>query len=374
MDRIEQTGRHLKGLAWDDQGFFLSKYQAESARAEEEFPEAAKIMQRFLDAVDFNKIRDMYREINAASQGRRRKTDMASPTKATPHERMQSTTNELTRNDFLFAVLKDQDGNINRHTAMQYADIPNVVIVNLVCSYFSVLERLSKKETLTTDEIAEKEYTVTKMFQLIFHELGHGYQYVHHNAYQKDKTTYQKIQHSAHEIVQTIRPVAKSNAMAVWESRTGTMFIEGWNDLLSSILMVEYLQTHSLRFDDVTITNQTQGIQNLVGAQFFDSDYGPASYALWAIAHHIAEHSEVDIATVIKGFVRVAQTKRGIDDLHSVLTEVLGESLTKRFFQVDAHTMEGKVLAHEIMEKVKSPEHWVENILNIITYPESRHK
>lgn len=372
MDRIEQTGRHIKGLAKERREFFLSKYQAESVRAEVEFPKAAEIVRRFLDAVDFRKIRDMYREINAASQGRRRRTGATNAIQPTPHERMQAPTNELTRNDFLFAVLKDENGNINRHTAMQYADISNTVLVNLACPYLSDLERLVKLETPTTNDIAEKQNIVTKVFQLIFHELGHGYQYVYNSAYEKDGVTNQKVQHSAHEIETTVRPVPESNMMEVKESRTGTTFIEGWNDLFSSMLMVEYLQTHSLRFDDVTITNQTPGIQQLVGAQFFDSDYGPASYSLWAIAHYIAEHSGVDVTTVIKGFIRVAQTKRGIDDLHGVLTEVLGESLTQKFFQFDAHTMDGKVLAHDIMEKLNSPEHWVENILNIITHPEKQ--
>lgn len=371
MDRIEQTGRHLKGLSKQQETFFLQKYQEESNRAIQEFPKAAKVVHELLESIDFEKIRDMYREMNAASQGRHIHTPEKRSLLET-HARLKAPTNELTKNHFLSTVLKDAHGNINGHTAMQYADIPNVILVNLGCTYFSDLERLTSKETLTPSDIAEKQYVVTKLFQLIFHELGHGYQYVYSATHEHGDMTYQKVQHSAHQLSITTRQIPETDSTEVTTKRTGTMFLEGWNDLLSSILMVEYLHSHSLRFEDVTITSSTPGIQDLVGAQFFDSDYGPASYSLWAIANHIAEHAEVDITTVIKGFIRVSQTKQGMDDLQIVLTEILGEPLARRFFAADAHEMNGEILAHDIMEKLQSPDHWVQNILEIITRPDKR--
>ena len=133
MERREETGVHFRGhhtfeaipILRDD----LTQLQAESSA---KFPELAHIAGKFVDEIQFDVIRDMYRRINARSQGRhvsKNQTDL---------ERAAQKTNEIRREDVFLVARDEKSDNFFAHMTgiMLYSDIPNAIRIDITNELF----------------------------------------------------------------------------------------------------------------------------------------------------------------------------------------------------------------------------------------------
>lgn len=367
MERFEETGRRIKNIAVTDSPRIRESVIDRHKASIDKMPLQAKMAQEFVDGLQFEAVREMYRTINARSQGSFKSAPPGD--KAARSNEIYEPLNNIQKSDVFFDAILDPNDAYKEDNNMRYGSVPNAVIINLSSSTLAELAQLEQQEKLTERDLQRRHQLVAAVYQLLFHELGHAYSYQYANAFlASDGKTYYTIQSGTKHEKKVRYSESATQAVITRTVRDGTFWLEGWNDLQAALLMQEYLHSHSLEYHDEKL-NEVDGERAVINVLFY-SAYGHASYAIWAIANHIASDTGVPMQAVLQSFTRAFQTKRGADDLNSALKEILGEDIYDRIGGTDVSEEKSRQLAYDIMQKVNAPEHWQEHLLDIITRPD----
>jgi hypothetical protein len=374
MDRIEETGRKSKGNF--DVAALTEEYRLVDKLARESFPEETNLVDTLLGQVQFDVVRDIYRQINAASSGRRPKTEVSEIAPRSAHERVvRAKTNKISQQDFIYDSYRGKSvGDRPVHELMGYSARSNKVVVNITHPLIEDIKALEIEDLVNDVEErnARKKFLVYSFYHAVFHELGHAYGYVYSSRHEDAQNNiFDHMQVGVERIHAKLKPVPGEEWYEKSERTGMTFWKEGWNELATLFVVRDYLKSgHGLSFGGVRLSEEDFG--EMFVRQSFRSMYGSAFLAIYSILDVISETEGLPFDTVFNSFVRVTQTKRGAEDLVEVLNKLLGKQLLERLVMASPSSEESDQLAQDIMIHIQAHPADLKLVEDIITHPSRR--
>ena len=365
MDRDNLTGRHVN-IPEKKYARLRTLLMRRQQKAVRDFPAEARIARNLLQNIQFDAIRAMFQGINNRASGITRK-----PTDDQPHSRVSSLpkapSNSVTRADVFLVDPTIQNRHGRTVTMKQLASL-NAILINLRTPSLVYLSMLHKKpRPLIKTEMRLAKYRLFDFYRALFHEMGHAYAFVDTRDRVIGKSRFAVEQSGIGLKALAEIPVEGTQRIKRGMLTDSEYWVEGFNELQTFYRMEEYLNHHSLRFEDIQVNQEDLPGQFNISLNF--NSYRGATLAVKRVIEYVSETSEVPRADVFNAVTKTFQTKGGRKILFKALMDILGPELVKRIRHTPASGWDSDLLSHDILTHLKTNPKTVERLEDLMTRP-----